>query len=74
MSRPLLARIVNPGVPWYVAIPCNALAGAALALLALDPSRNLTAALAILIPAAITLYGTAAAIFGFRSGRDAGRL
>jgi hypothetical protein len=36
MSRPLLARIINPGVPWWVAVPCNFLAGAALALLALD--------------------------------------
>jgi hypothetical protein len=28
----LLARIVNPGVPWWVALPCNVLAGTAVVL------------------------------------------
>jgi hypothetical protein len=59
MSRPLLARIVNPGVPWWIAIPCNGLAGAALALLLLNPADNLTLALLLLCPAALALYGTA---------------
>jgi hypothetical protein len=61
MSRPLLTRINNPGVPWWVAVPCNVLAGAALVLLVFDPERYLTAALALLGPAAIALYGTALA-------------
>jgi hypothetical protein len=61
MTRPLLVRIINPGVPWWVAVPYNFLAGAALALLALDPDRNLTVALVLLGPAAIVLYGTALA-------------
>jgi len=55
----LLARVVNPGVPWWVALPCNALAGIALVLLILDPHYNLTWALALLGPAALALYGTA---------------
>jgi hypothetical protein len=28
-KRPLLARIINPGVPWYMAIICNGIATAA---------------------------------------------
>jgi hypothetical protein len=54
-----IARVVNPGVPWWVAVPCNALAGIALLLLILDPSDNLTWALVLLCPAAVGLYGTA---------------
>jgi hypothetical protein len=61
MSRPLLARIINPGVPWWIAVPCNVVAGIALALLVIDPVGNLTAALGLLVPAAILLYGTALA-------------
>jgi hypothetical protein len=55
----LLARVVNPGVPWWVARPCNVLAGIALILLALNPADNLPVALALLGPAAVVLYGTA---------------
>jgi hypothetical protein len=58
-DRPLLFRIVNPGVPWWVAVPCNILAGIALLLLAIDPAGYLVTALTILVPAAIALYGTA---------------
>jgi hypothetical protein len=60
-NRPLLARVVNPGVTWWIAVPCNILAGAALELLFLDPARNLTATLALLGPAAGILYGPALA-------------
>jgi hypothetical protein len=59
MSRPLLARIINPAVPWWIAIPCNVIAAVALVLLAIDSERNLTAALGLLVPGAIALYGTA---------------
>ena len=58
-NRTLLSRIVNPGVPWFVAVPCNAVGGVALVLLLLKPARNLPLALALLIPAAIALYGRA---------------
>jgi hypothetical protein len=54
-----LARIINPGVPRSVAIACNAVAAVALVLLALNPDANLWPAVAILMPAAIALYGTA---------------
>jgi hypothetical protein len=59
MSRPLLERIINPDVPWWVAMPCNVLAGAALVLPLVDPIRYLTAAPVLLGPMAIALYGTA---------------
>ena len=58
-NRPLPARIVNPGVPWYVALPCNIIAPAAIVLLAIDPVENLGVALALLVPGAVALYGTA---------------
>ena len=58
-NRTLLSRIVNPGVPWFVAVPCNAVGGVALVLLLLKPARNLPLALALLIPAAIALHGRA---------------
>jgi hypothetical protein len=32
-----LARIINPGVPWWTAIICNGIAALALALLIYDP-------------------------------------
>jgi hypothetical protein len=51
--RPLLVRIVLPGVPWYIAVPCNVLAAGALAFLILDPHDNLPWALALLVPAVI---------------------
>ena len=53
MSRPLLARISNPGVPWWVAVPCNVVAGVVLVLLIHDGERNLPAALVLLGQAAI---------------------
>jgi hypothetical protein len=58
MNRPLLNRIINPGVQWWIAIPCNVVAGFALVLLVIDPIRNLTMAIGLLGPAAIVLYGT----------------
>ena len=58
-SRPWLVRVVNPGVPWWVVLPCNVLAGLALILLALNPDENPKMALLLLGPAAIALYGTA---------------
>ena len=58
-NLPLLARIINPGVPRWVALPCNVLAACALVLLLLDPDGNLPTALALLAPAAVALYGTA---------------
>jgi hypothetical protein len=54
----MLTRVINPGVPWYVALACNALAGIALVLLILDPDANLPWALALLGVAAVALYGT----------------
>ena len=60
-GRPMLAPIVNPGVPWWIAVPCNVLAGAALVLLVLDSEGNLTAALVLLDLAATGLYGMALA-------------
>jgi hypothetical protein len=54
-----LARVLNPGVPWWVAIPCNVVAGAALALVILDPVENLATALALLVPTSAALYGAA---------------
>jgi hypothetical protein len=56
--RHLLLRIINPGVPWYVAVVCTIVAGVALLLLALNP-HDLTPALVLLVPAAALLYGTA---------------
>jgi hypothetical protein len=38
--RPFLVRVLNPGVPWWVAVPCNLLGGAALVLLAFDLADN----------------------------------
>ncbi len=58
-NRPLLACVLNPGVQWWVAVPCNVLAGIALVVLVLDSAHNLIAALALLGTAAIALYGTA---------------
>jgi hypothetical protein len=58
-NRSLLARVVNPGVPWWIAVPCNVVAGTALVLLLLDPAANLTRALGLLSLAAVALYGTA---------------
>ena len=46
----LLAGVINPGVPWWLAVPCNLLAGAALLLLVLDPTANLSVALALFGP------------------------
>ena len=54
--RPLLVRFLNPGVPWWVAIPCNFLACVALVLLMQNPANNL--ALWLLGTAAVALYGT----------------
>jgi hypothetical protein len=59
MARPLLARILNPGVPWPIAVLCNLAGVLVLVLLALDPAGNLWLAVVLLIPAAIALYGTA---------------
>jgi hypothetical protein len=59
MSRPLLARILNPGVPWPIALLCNLAGALVLVLLALDPAGNLGLAVVILIPTVIALYGTA---------------
>ena len=59
-KRPLLARMVNPGVPAWLAVTCNAIAVAALVSLIVNPTDNLVAALAMLAPAALALYGTAA--------------
>jgi hypothetical protein len=60
-TRHLLARILNPGVPRWVAVPCNLLAGAALVLLFIDSDRNLILALELIVPASIALHGTALA-------------
>jgi len=55
----MLVRILIPGVPWWVAVPCDALALVACVLLLLDPDTNLHWALAMLIPGGIALYGIA---------------
>jgi uncharacterized membrane protein YhhN len=55
----LLARIINPGVSWPVALLCNLAGAIVLVLLALDPTGNLGLAVVLLIPMTITLYGTA---------------
>jgi hypothetical protein len=47
-------------MPWWIAVPCNLLAEAALVLLFIDSDRNLPAALGLLVPAAIALYGDGA--------------
>jgi hypothetical protein len=44
-------------VPRWIAIPCNVIAAVALVPLAFDPDGNLALALALLIPAAVALYG-----------------
>jgi hypothetical protein len=59
MHRPLLAPILNPGVPWPIALLCNLAGALVLVLLALDPEGNLGLAVVVVIPAAIALYGTA---------------
>jgi hypothetical protein len=59
-TRPLLSRIaVNPGMPWFVAVPCNFIGGVGLVLLLLNSVDNLSLALWLLIPTAIVFYGTA---------------
>jgi hypothetical protein len=68
--RPLLVRLIIPGMPWWVALPCDRLALAALVRLLLDPDDNLVQALELLLPAAIVLYGIA--LVGWRrQGRPA---
>ena len=62
-NRSLLARVLNPGVPWWIALPCNVIARAALVLLLIDPDGNLAIALALLGPAAVGLYGTAMFVY-----------
>jgi hypothetical protein len=59
MRRSLLARIINPGIPWPIALLCNLAGALVLVLLALDPAGNLGLAVVILIPAVVALYGTA---------------
>jgi hypothetical protein len=54
-----LARIVNPGIPWWMAIICNSIAALALALLIYDPDGNLSIAIPLLAIGAVALYGTA---------------
>jgi hypothetical protein len=51
----------NPyrNVPWYLALPCNVLAGIALVVLNFDPHDNLSWALVLLGAAAAAMYGTA---------------
>src|SRR5262249_26477045 len=51
-DRPILARILSPAVPWFIAVPCNMLAGAALAVMRVEPQGNLEMGLALLLPAA----------------------
>jgi hypothetical protein len=58
-TRPLLSRIVNLGVPRWVAIPCNAIGLAALVLLLRDPDGNLATVLRLLGIGCVALYGTA---------------
>ena len=60
-TRHWLAHILNPGVPWWFAVPCNVLSGAAIVLLLIDSGRNLIPALGLLVPTAIALCGTALA-------------
>jgi hypothetical protein len=61
-----LARIFNPGVPWWVAVPCNVLAGAAPVLLYRNRAQDMTVALILLGVAAIALYGTALGTWLYR--------
>lgn len=68
-DRPWLARVVNPGVRWWVALPCNLVAGLALVYLIINPG-NLAIPLALLGPAAILLYGTALAKWLTRRARE----
>jgi hypothetical protein len=55
-----LFRVLNPGVTWWVAVLCDAVALIAFVLLFLDPDGYLRLALAMLIPAIFVLYGFAA--------------
>jgi hypothetical protein len=54
----MLYNVLNPRGPRYVAIPCNVAGIIAIVLLVIDPDANLPA-LWLLIPMAVTLYGTA---------------
>jgi hypothetical protein len=54
-----LARIINPGVPWWMATICNGIAALALALLIYDRDGNLFLAVPLLAIGAAALYGTA---------------
>jgi hypothetical protein len=55
----MLYNVLNPRVPWCAAWPCNLAGIIAIVLLILDPDGKLPAALCLLIPMAIALYGTA---------------
>ena len=67
-----LVRVLNPGVPAWVAIPCNVLAAVVLVLLVLNPVDNLTLALALLAVTCLALYGTALVLWWRgRTGDDA---
>ena len=57
-NRSLLSRIISPRVPWWIALPCNVLAGIAIVLLAINPAANIAAAIGLLVPAVVLLYGT----------------
>jgi hypothetical protein len=59
MRQMNVARIINPGVPWWTAIICNGIAALALALLIIDPDGNLYLAVQLLAIGAVALYGTA---------------
>ena len=51
-----LYKILNPGVPWWVALPCNAICAVGLGFAI---AEDLTTALAVLLSGAVALYGTA---------------
>jgi hypothetical protein len=57
--RPLLIRVLNPGVPWWTAVLCNVLTLVALVLLALDPFDNLIGRSRCSARPPWALYGTA---------------
>jgi hypothetical protein len=65
--------MVIPGVPWWIAVPCNVAAAVAIMLLILDPHDNLPIALAVFIPAAVFLYGAALVRWLSRTRREHGQ-
>ena len=55
-----MLAILNPGVPPWVALPCNLAGGVPVVLLLVDPAENFASDTTLAVLAAAVLYGTAA--------------